>query len=153
MNAKGGINILQGEWYQKAISFLATSHLPWERAGECRTSSNHETGGFNQTYGYDLYGNRWVSESSGLSTTDLHEPTVSTNFNAANQLVLQESTFDPAGNKNSSTIEDFPTVGPRSLKREDLCLWNDFLNLLHEVGMAGKHQDLMRGAQLTHCFE
>src|SRR5215813_8643642 len=40
-----------------------------------------------------------------------------------------------------------------SLERENLCLWNDFLDLFHEVGVALKHQDLMRGAQLTHGFE
>src|SRR5262245_58931874 len=26
-----------------------------------------------------------------------------------------------------------------SLEREDLCLWNDFLDLFHEVGVARKH--------------
>ena len=59
-----------------------------------------ETSGFSRTYGYDAYGNRWVSASSGLYYTDTHEPTSSTNFSTAtNRLTVASSTYDDAGNQ------------------------------------------------------
>ncbi|HEY3457724.1 MAG TPA: RHS repeat-associated core domain-containing protein [Bryobacteraceae bacterium] len=48
-----------------------------------------------QTYGYDRYGNRRVS---GGIVLDPFTPTVTTNFNANNQLQIQNSGYDPAGN-------------------------------------------------------
>ena len=72
--------------------------------GVDRLSTAIETNGFSRTYGYDLYGNRRVSASSGLSTTDVHEPTVSTNFDAnTNRLFVQGSDYDPAGNQTVYT--------------------------------------------------
>jgi RHS repeat-associated protein len=49
-----------------------------------RLLTANETGGFSRTYGYDQYGNRWVSSSSGLAHTDTREPISSSQINPAN---------------------------------------------------------------------
>ena len=59
-------------------------------------------GDWRQTFGYDRYGNRWVSWTSGLTGTDVHEPTVETNFDS-NTNRLQGSTYDAAGNQTLYT--------------------------------------------------
>ena len=61
-------------------------------------------GDWRQTFGYDRYGNRWVSWTSGLTGTDVHEPTVDTNFDPnTNRLLLQSSYYDDAGNQTIYT--------------------------------------------------
>jgi RHS repeat-associated protein len=68
--------------------------------GVNRLTAASEAGGWSRSYGYDQYGNRWVSGSSGLQWTDVHEPTASSNFNPANnRLSVAGSSFDAAGNQ------------------------------------------------------
>ncbi len=52
-----------------------------------------------RSYGYDAWGNRWVSANTGLFLNPF-TPTASTNFNSStNQLGIQGSTYDGAGNQ------------------------------------------------------
>ena len=61
---------------------------------------------WSQTYKYDVngnantsLGNRYVSATSGLSLLpSSFTPTANTNFNSSNQLIIQGSTYDRAGN-------------------------------------------------------
>jgi len=50
-----------------------------------------------QQFGYDRWGNRWVSASAHVPAT-VFEPTGSSNFTETNRLNLNGSTFDNAGN-------------------------------------------------------
>jgi len=60
-------------------------------------SSASASGGWWQSFGYDRFGNRWVSGSGGMQYADAHEPTSSSNFNAStNQLFVNGSWYDAA---------------------------------------------------------
>ena len=50
---------------------------------------------WSQSYGFDTWGNRWVSANTGLPIYS-YTPTVSTNFDAANRLNIRSSAYDPA---------------------------------------------------------
>lgn len=66
--------------------------------GVNRLGSASESGGTNewsQTYGYDAYGNRWVTGTTLSSFT----PMAQSNFNSSNQLMIQGSSYDAAGNQ------------------------------------------------------
>jgi len=65
-----------------------------------RLATAAETNGFSRTYGYDRFGNRWVSASSGITAADPHEPAVGTLFNTANNRLANQS-YDAAGNQTS----------------------------------------------------
>jgi RHS repeat-associated protein len=62
-----------------------------------RLATATETGVWSQTYGYDAYGNRWLSASSGVPVSSL-TPTSSTNFNAATNRLTGSNTYDSRGN-------------------------------------------------------
>jgi RHS repeat-associated protein len=66
-----------------------------------RLSAAYEVGGYNRTYGYDRWGNRYVPSSAGLAHADANEPTASGYFNAKNQLRTSPGVYnyDPAGNQ------------------------------------------------------
>ncbi len=58
-------------------------------------------GTLSRSYGYDAWGNRWVSANTGLFLNPF-TPTVSTNFSSAtNRLGIQGSTYDNAGNQTA----------------------------------------------------
>jgi len=84
MSVSGGANLTQTFTYD----------------GVNRLSRAIESGGYDRTYGYDRWGNRWVSSSSGLSYVDNKEPTSSSQFNQANNR-LTNATYDAAGNQLS----------------------------------------------------
>ncbi len=66
--------------------------------GVNRLSSATE-GTLSRSYGYDAWGNRWVSANTGLFLGPF-TPTASTNFSSAtNQLGIQGSWYDGAGNQ------------------------------------------------------
>ncbi len=67
-----------------------------------RIESVTEGGAWNQRFGCDRYGNCWLASVSGLTATDIHQPTVATNFDAAtNRLYVMNSAFDAAGNQTA----------------------------------------------------
>jgi RHS repeat-associated protein len=71
--------------------------------GVNRLSTVNESAGqtWSQTYGYDQYGNRYISASPNI-TTELHEPTLPTQFNTANnRLTMTGVTYDAAGNQTT----------------------------------------------------
>ena len=69
-----------------------------ETLGNTPAASCTPENSWRQTFGYDRFGNRWVSSSAGFLFSDVHEPTVETNINKwTNQ--LNASLFDPAGNQ------------------------------------------------------
>jgi RHS repeat-associated protein len=60
-----------------------------------------EPGGWNQTYGYDQFGNRWVPQTAGM-TTGTFMPTSGAKFlNAQNKAVnqMQGAAYDASGNQ------------------------------------------------------
>jgi RHS repeat-associated protein len=65
-----------------------------------RIASVNEGSAWNQTFGCDQYGNCWIASLTGLTGTDIHQPTVSANFDATtNRLYVMNSAFDAAGNQ------------------------------------------------------
>jgi YD repeat-containing protein len=72
-----------------------------------RLSTAAEGSGWSQNYGYDAFGNRWVSANSGytlLGFTPTGTPTASSYFNSNNQLIFPASTgisylYDASGNQ------------------------------------------------------
>jgi RHS repeat-associated protein len=65
-----------------------------------RLASANESNGFNRSYGYDRYGNRWIVASSGITAADSHEPTAGSLFNSANNRLANQG-YDAAGNQTS----------------------------------------------------
>ena len=63
--------------------------------GVNRLVAASEGSGWSQAYNYDRYANRWVG---GTLVLDPFTPTASTNFDANNRLVIQNSGYDAAGN-------------------------------------------------------
>jgi RHS repeat-associated protein len=66
-----------------------------------RLTSAAETGGtgeWSQGYGYDAYGNRWVSSGTTLYS---FTPTAQSDFNSTNQLTQAGATYDSAGNQKT----------------------------------------------------
>ncbi len=62
-----------------------------------------------RSYGYDAWGNRWVSANTGLFLSPF-TPTVSTNFDSKNRLYIQGAVYDnglPSGPGNQTTIGGF----------------------------------------------
>jgi RHS repeat-associated protein len=66
-------------------------------AGETPQSGSNTTA-WSQTYGYDAYGNRWVSANSGVPLSPF-TPIVSTNFDSNNRLQIGTTSYDLSGNQ------------------------------------------------------
>jgi RHS repeat-associated protein len=62
-----------------------------------RLTSAVEINGWQQTYGYDPYGNRWLSASSGLAVQNTM-PTSSSSFAAATNRMVGANSYDWRGN-------------------------------------------------------
>jgi RHS repeat-associated protein len=78
-----------GNWYQS-----------FQYDGVNRLSKANESGGFNQTYGYDQHGNRSVTSSTGLAhNNDPNELQSNSHSSLTNRLV--EANYDLAGNQTS----------------------------------------------------
>ncbi|MBN1570033.1 MAG: hypothetical protein JXA73_19465 [Acidobacteria bacterium] len=65
-----------------------------------RLSSALEANNWQQNYGYDQYGNRWISSSSGLPVSVL-TPTSQSAFSAATNRLAGTHTYDARGNLKS----------------------------------------------------
>ena len=63
-----------------------------------RLDAFSESGSVYENYGYDQWGNRWVSATGGLQT-EAKTPTVQGAFDARNRLSTSYSAFDEAGNQ------------------------------------------------------
>ena len=63
-----------------------------------RLETFSESGSVSETYGYDQWGNRWVSATSGLQT-QAKTPVASGAFDARNRLSTSFAAFDEAGNQ------------------------------------------------------
>ena len=55
---------------------------------------------WSQVYGYDNYGNRYVSSNSGVGQSPF-TPVVISNFDTSNRLQIQNSDYDAAGNQKT----------------------------------------------------
>ena len=65
-----------------------------------RISAAAEGANWSRNYGYDNFGNRWVSfNSAGGVTLDSFTPIAFSNFDANNRLQIQSSDYDAAGNQ------------------------------------------------------
>ncbi|MCL4797462.1 MAG: RHS repeat-associated core domain-containing protein [Bryobacteraceae bacterium] len=51
-------------------------------------------------YGYDNWSNQFVTQAD-VVTRDVETPSAASNFDAANRLMIQSSTYDPAGNQTA----------------------------------------------------
>ena len=88
------MNVWQSFLYDKVNRLTSAIETP---------TSGSSTPPWTQIYDYDTsgFGNRWLDPaSSGLSLSPF-TPQYSTNFNANNQLVVQSSTYDTAGNQKT----------------------------------------------------
>jgi YD repeat-containing protein len=79
-----------------------TQSFTYDGVNRLLTASETNLGGagtWNRTYDYDQSGNRWTT----IPTTnlDIHEPSASTNYNAANRLIIGTTAahYDNAGNQ------------------------------------------------------
>jgi RHS repeat-associated protein len=68
--------------------------------GVNRLSSASETNNWQQNYGYDQYGNRWISSSNGLPVSAL-TPTSQSAFSDATNRLAGMNNYDPRGNLKS----------------------------------------------------
>jgi RHS repeat-associated protein len=94
-------NVLRQQITRAGQATLTQSYTGTPYDGVNRLVSATETGGsseWNQTYGYDAYGNRWVTGGTTLST---FTPTTATNYPSNNQLSIQGSSYDAAGNQTA----------------------------------------------------
>ena len=72
--------------------------------GVNRLTSASESGGWSRSFGYDAYGNRWVSAASGISATTL-TPTSSGAFSAStNRLTGGNWLYDDAGHMTRDNV-------------------------------------------------
>jgi RHS repeat-associated protein len=62
--------------------------------------SGSNTSAWSQTYGYDAYGNRWVSANSGVPLSPF-TPIASSNFPSNNQLQIGTTSYDLSGNQTA----------------------------------------------------
>jgi len=86
------VNVWQTFGYDKLNRLISALETP---------VSGSSTTAWSQVYVYDAFGNRWLDpSSSGLSLSPF-TPQYSTNFNSNNQLVIQSSTYDTAGNQKT----------------------------------------------------
>lgn len=65
-----------------------------------RLASVSEGSSWSRTFSYDRYGNMWVSGSQTVPTASF-TPVASSNYNTRNQLVIQSSTYDNAGQQTA----------------------------------------------------
>ena len=88
---------------QRVVRNNTTWSQSYEYDAVNRLSYASEVGGWNRTYGYDRYGNRYItSPQSGPSYSDPHEPTQQSDFSAANnRLTMAGTGYDAAGNQTS----------------------------------------------------
>jgi RHS repeat-associated protein len=68
--------------------------------GVNRLSSASETNNWQQNYGYDPYGNRWISSSNGLPVNAL-TPISQSSFSDATNRLAGTNNYDPRGNLKS----------------------------------------------------
>ena len=78
-----------------------TQIFTYDAFGRLTQASEGST--WSQSYGYDVYGNRWVSAASGVAQSPF-TPTAYSNFDAFNRLTIlsgaSSATYDAAGNQN-----------------------------------------------------
>ena len=92
-----------GSAYEWVQSFEAPDS--YDSLNRLRRVSETTTAGstsWSQTYGYDQFGNRWAypPTGEGLTSSDVHEPTATSNFHAStNRLYIADSRYDTAGNQ------------------------------------------------------
>ena len=70
--------------------------------------------GYDRTFGYDRYGNRWVASNSGMAVGESHEPRANV-FNLKNQMtnLTGSDPYDAAGNQ-----QIYSPYSPRLRRRE-----------------------------------
>jgi RHS repeat-associated protein len=71
----------------------------YDSLNRLESASENSGGSWSQTYGYDRYGNRWVSASTGYTLSSL-TPTSAGAFNATNNKLIA-SGYDFAGNQTA----------------------------------------------------
>jgi YD repeat-containing protein len=68
------------------------------------TATEKNSGGtttWSETYGYDIYGNRWVSATTPTGLETAFTPTASSNFNSSNRLLNNGALYDLSGNQTT----------------------------------------------------
>ncbi len=56
---------------------------------------------WSETFGYDIYGNRWVSATTPAGLETAFTPTASSNFNSSNRLLNNGALYDLSGNQTT----------------------------------------------------
>ncbi|MEK6322106.1 MAG: RHS repeat-associated core domain-containing protein [Acidobacteriota bacterium] len=82
-----------------AGSLDVTQSYTYDELNRLKTANESSGTNWSQTYGYDRWGNRWVSASTGYTLSSL-TPTASGAFNTANNRLFA-SGYDTAGNQTS----------------------------------------------------
>ncbi|HZU29009.1 MAG TPA: RHS repeat-associated core domain-containing protein [Bryobacteraceae bacterium] len=82
-------------------SLNATQTFGYDAYNRVQTAQEDST--WSQTYGYDQFGNRSVSSNGGANPYPLSTftPTLSSNYNPKNQLIIQGSAYDLDGNQQA----------------------------------------------------
>jgi RHS repeat-associated protein len=65
-----------------------------------RLTASSEAGSWTRHYGYDQYGNGWVTANSGVPPS-ASTPQAASNYNPQNQLLIDGAAYDAAGNQTA----------------------------------------------------
>jgi RHS repeat-associated protein len=89
--------------HQGSISTLVQAY-DYDFLNRLKSANENSSASWSQTYGYDRYGNRWVSASTGHNVNLDLTPTQQSQISATtNRLLLSGFSYDDSGNQKSQT--------------------------------------------------
>jgi RHS repeat-associated protein len=96
-------NILEEDMTTPGVSGLKQT-FTYDALNRLATATEKNSGGtttWSETYGYDIYGNRWVSATTPAGLETAFTPTASSNFNSSNRLLNNGALYDLSGNQTT----------------------------------------------------
>jgi len=96
-------NILEEDMTTPGVSGLKQT-FTYDALNRLATATEKNSGGtttWSETYGYDIYGNRWVSATTPTGLETAFTPTASSNFNSSNRLLNNGALYDLSGNQTT----------------------------------------------------
>ncbi len=144
-----------GNIMSQTIAFPAIGTAPGLNVTQSYTYDNlnrligaSEGSGWSRAFGYDAYGNMWVSADSGVPE-DPFTPTVSTNFDAYNRLIIQNSSYGLAGNQK--TIGGFANSYDAEDRQVTAAIGSTTTNYVYD-GEGRRVQKAMGGVTTTYVY-
>ena len=94
-------NILEEDMTTPGVSGLKQT-FTYDALNRLATATEKNSGGtttWSETFGYDIYGNRWVSATTPAGLETAFTPTAGSNFNSSNRLLNNGALYDLSGNR------------------------------------------------------